>query len=257
MILWSILYNIALVYTIGYFFYVLLFTGDFDTRFFGSCIEIARNLPILVPLNLFWFKGYHIRDIVASFDHFTQSFSHVYLSGVKLTAPDGCRMKLFLVYFLLILAHTIHFLIDYYQPEDVDSVNGKSSASEVWSIVFEYATAILLTMMIPIYCTFCWAVDYELKLFFEYINALISTRVVPTYEHLDEFKRCYRKIADDIMFINQIFALYLSVVVVIVGQLIYGEAENLAMRILNFVIEAFAKDAEATEAKALTMPELR
>lgn len=240
---------------VGTFFHKLLFTGEFDNEFFQCCIEIPRNLPILIPLNIFWFKGYQLRNSVASFDHFTLSFSKIYLNGAKIIAPNGCRVKLFMVYATLIVTHTLHFLIDYYEIDDVEA----GEAPGVWSVVFEYSTAILLTLIIPIYCTFCWAVDYELKLFFEYVNVLITTRVVPTYEHFDEFKRCYRKIADDIMFINQLFAFYLTVIVVIVGQLVYGEAQNLGLRVLAVILDVFEADENTPEAKvkALTMPEIR
>ncbi|XP_037044593.1 uncharacterized protein LOC119080385 [Bradysia coprophila] len=259
MILLSVFYNLVLIYMIGYFFYVLLFTGKFDQMFETSCIEIVRNLPILVPLNLFWLKGYRIQNCVASFDHFTLSISRIYLSGAKITAPSGCRLKLLMVYALLILAHAIHYAIEYYQTDAVETLSDKSSASAIWSAVFEYSSAILMTLFIPIYCTFCWAVNYQLELFFEYVNVLINIRAVPTYEYFDQFKRCYRKIADDIMFVNQLFALYLSVVMVIVGQMIYGEASNLGMRILSIVIEMFTKGDDAAEAtvKTLALSEIR
>lgn len=241
---------------VGYFFYVLLFTGEFDGMFGRSCIEIARNLPIVVPLNLFWLKGYHVRNCVASFDQFTLSISKIYLNGAKITAPPGCRHKLVMVYVILILAHTVHYLTEYYQTDNAESF---TSASTVWSVVFEYSAAILMTMFIPIYCTFCWAVNYELELFFEFVRALISIRAPPTYEYFDEFKRCYRKIADDIMFINQLFALYLSVVMVIVGQLIYGQAANLGMRVVGIIIEMFTKGDEAAETTVtnLSVSEIR
>lgn len=244
---------------IGYFFYALLFTGELNELFMQCCIEILRNAPIVVPLNLFWMKGYHLRNCVASFDNFTLSISKIDVKGAKMVAPPGCRIKLFLIYLLLILVHTLHFVIQYHDSDNVESLSVKSSSATVWSVVFQYSTAILLTMMIPIYCTFCWAVDYQLKLLFEYVNVLICSGIVPTYEHFDEFKRCYRKIADDIMFINQVFAIYLSVVLVIIGQLVYGEAENLGLRVLNVIIAAFTKSDQAveTDVQTLTLPEIR
>lgn len=244
---------------IGYFFYVLLFTGELNELFVQCCIEILRNVPIVVPLNLFWIKGYHLQNCVASFDHFTLSVSKIDIKGVKIDAPPGCRIKMVLIYLTLILVHTLHFVIQYYDSVNVESLSIKSPSETVWSVIFEYSTAILLTMIIPIYCTFCWAVDYELKLLFEYVNVLICSGVVPKYEHFDDFKRCYRKIADDIMFINQVFAIYLSIVLVVIGQLVYGEAQNLGLRVLTIIIDSFTKDDQAieSEVKALTLPEIR
>lgn len=259
MILVSAFYNLVFIYTVGYFFHVLLITAEFNQHFGIACVDILRNLPIIVPLNLFWLKGYHMRNCVASFDHFTLSISKIYLSGAKITAPSGCRLKLFLVYVLLILTHTIHYVSEYYQNKDVETLADNTSVLTVWSTVFEYSSAILMTMVIPIYCTFCWAVNYQLELFFEYVNVLISIRAVPTYEYFDEFKKYYRKIADDIMFINQLFAIYLSVVIIIVGQLSYGQAANLGIRIVNIVIEIFTKGDDAAEAtaNALSLAEIR
>lgn len=261
MLIVSICYNLAFIYMVGNFFYVLLFTAVFDDLFVQCCVEILRNLPIIIPLNLFWINGYHLRNCIASFDHFTLSFSKIDVNGATITPPPGCRTKLVLVYFLLILVHTLHFLIQYYGTDavDVDTTSNKSSTAMVWSVVFEYSTAILLTLIIPIYCTFCWAVDYQLKLFFDYVNVLIFMGIVPTYAHFDEFKRCYRKIADDIMFINRLFAIYLSVVLVIIGQLVYGEVANLGLRIITILIEVFTKDDQATEAAVptLTLSEIR
>lgn len=248
---------------IGYFFHTLLFTGKFDEYFAQSCIEILRNSPIVIPLNIFWIKGYHLRNCVASFDSFTISISKIDMKGAKITAPSGCRVKLFMVYLTLILVHTLHFVIQYYDnysDSDVETLSTtKSSVGTVWSVVFEFSTAVLLTLIIPVYCTFCWAVDYQLKLFFEYVNVLICNRVVPNYEHFDEFKRCYRKIADDIIFINQVFAIYLSVVIVIIGQLVYGEVQSLGLRILKIIIDVFTKDEKEIEAgvQSLTLPEIR
>jgi len=182
------------------------------------------------------------------------------MNGEKIPEPPGCRVKLFLIYLVIILIHTLHFIVQMYDPDIAATLSNKSSGAFVWSVIFEYSTAILLTLIIPIYCTFCWAVDYELKLLFEYVNVLICTRAVPKYEHLDEFKRCYRKIADDIMFINQLFAIYLSVLIVIIGTLVYGEAQNLGLRVLNVVIKAFSgedESGETTGVQALTLLELR
>lgn len=268
----SIIYNISMIYMIGYFFYVLLFTAQFDALFIQTCLEIARNLPIIIPLNLFWIKGYHLRNCVASFDNFTIFLLNVNLNGVKIPPPPGCRVKLFLIYLIIILIHTLHFVIQYYDADIAETVPNeavpnetvpnetvpnKSPGAFVWSFIFGYSIAVLLTLIIPTYCTFCWAVDYELKLFFEYVNVLICTRVAPKYEHFDEFKRCYRKIADDIMFINQLFAIYLSVVIVIIWVIECAEAENLGLRVLNIVIQVFTGDDEKEGVKALTIFELR
>lgn len=257
MAIMSICYNFALIYMIGYFFYVLLFTAVFDDLFVVCCVEILRNIPIVIPVNMFWIKGYHLRNFVASFDHFTLSFSKIDVHGAKMSVPPGCRLKMIFVFFMLFLVHTLHFVIQFYGPLDVKTFSKQSSI--VWSVVFEFSTAILLTLIIPIYCTFCWAVDYELKLFFEYVNVLICTGMVPKYEHFDEFKRCYRKIADDIMFINKMFAIYLSIVIVIIGQLVFGEVESLVLRVLKILIDSFSRSDQATEAEVptLTLPETR
>lgn len=241
---------------IVYFFNVLLFTAEFDNIFMDCCIEIVRNLPIVIPLNLFWFNGYHIRNCIASFDNFTISILNINVNGAKIPAIPGCRVKLFLIYFVLILIHTLHFIIQHYDKDTIETFSNKSSGGYIWSVVFEYSSAILLTLVIPIYCTFCWAVDYELKLFFEYVNVLICRRVAAKYEHFDEFKRCYRKIADDIMFINQLFAIYLSVLIVIIGTIVYGEAQNLGLRVISIIMKAFSEDEETTT-QALTILELR
>lgn len=257
MLILSVVYNISIIYTIGYFFHVLLFTAQIDQFFMQCCTEILRNLPILIPLNLFWINGYHLRNCVASFDHFTVSILHIDMNGAKIPAPPGCRVKLFLVYLILILIHTLHFIIQYYDTDKVETFSNKSSTAVIWSVIFEYSTAILLTLIIPIYCTFCWAVDYELNLFFEYVNVLICKRIVPKYEHFDEFKRCYRKIADDIMFLNQLFAIYLSVLIGIIGLLVYEDAQNLGLRVLSIVLNAFSGNNKKEGVPALTLFELR
>ncbi|KAJ6639630.1 hypothetical protein Bhyg_12377 [Pseudolycoriella hygida] len=259
LVLLTIAYNCTFVYMIGYFFYVLLFTGELDAQFVECGIQILRNLPIIVPLNIFWIKGYSVRNCVASFDKFTLSISTIDTNGAIIKPPPGCRVKMFLVYIILIVAHVLHFLIQSYST-DISTLPNKSPTQTVWSVVFEYSTAILLTMIFPIYCTFCWAVNYQLNLFFEYVKVLISTQAAPKYEHFDEFKRCYRKIADDIMFVNQMFAIYLSVIFLIVGQLIFGELENLGMRLINIVMEIFTKDEETgskAQTQALSLPEIR
>lgn len=233
---------------------VLLVTAELDELFTQYCVEIFNNLPIVLPLNLFWIKGYHLQNFVLSCDNFTLSVFNIDMNGAKMTTPPGCRVKLFLVYVILILIHLIHYSITFSNfVDDLFHVNPPTGI--LWVLVFEYSIPILLTLILPIYCTFCWAVDYELKLFFEYVNVLIRGKIVPRFEHFDEFKRCYKKIADDIIFINQLFAIYLSVVLLIIGQVITGAIENLGVRVISLAIKAFTKDDEATE--ELTPVEVR
>lgn len=242
----SVLLNITVIYALGKLIYIVLIkaviTSDDVLDLLGG---LLRLVPVVIPLDMFWLWGYKLRNFVGSFDRVAALWKPIDGDGTEFAQIGTRRMKLALIYIMIICAHVLHYLSDFYHDDKPD-LSSQSIANQVWEVTMVYSTAILATLVLPIYCCFCWAVHYELEMTKEYIRSLVLVRVTPNYTHFDEFKKMSRKITDDILMINSIFSILFSVVVVILGVYIFGEVQNLGIIIANEAVATYTgKSKEA------------
>lgn len=238
----SILYNIAFIYYMGKFLHVLLFTAVLSEEVVGAVWYLIRVVPLVVTLDIFWLRGYKLGNFVASFDRVVVHWKPV--DGEKAEnnfAEIGKeRGKLIIVYGMIICIHGLHYVSVFFHDDRAD-FSGLSITNQFLQVALVDSIAILATLIMPIYCCFCWAIRYELAMTKEYIQSLIVCKAIPNYAHFDEFKKMSKKITDDVLTVNGTFSILLSAVMGVLGNYVWDEASHLGMTIFQEIVSAISK----------------
>lgn len=218
-------------YSFGNLFYEFVIKADPSSNISGDLNVLMQLGPIIVPINYIWLFGYTIRNLIESFDRVTIPITHSYhveLPVYVSTRPSG-RSTLFIMYFIIFVMYSVQFTLLYYRIRNGDT-NVKAAIEYVYNSVF-------YTLTFPVYATLCGAVRYEFQLLFSYINLLMEDKESTQMIYLDDFKRAYKMIADQILQINRHCSLYLSLVFLVISLSLYQEVMELGVKAIQIVTE--------------------
>ncbi|CAL8107316.1 unnamed protein product [Orchesella dallaii] len=201
----AVITNIHFFYTLGTLFNSLFIAGVYKESMLKDLYEFIIVLPVIIPLDYVWLRGFKINNIVTILDHKRRHYNDV-----------SCSYNIRLVVLMLIVfgIQTIRF-ISYKKYKGNDFL-------EIVDTTVSFTTDVFVSLMLPLYCAFCYAVKFEFMVIKSVIYKLISKQMRPTVSHLNQFKTLYTHAADHIVAINSLFSLYMSLVIlfIIVGTLI-------------------------------------
>ncbi len=104
---------------------------------------------------------------------------------------------------------------------------------EVVLNILEFSIDFFCALLLPLYCSFNYALRFQLYTVKAILYSLIGQRVTPNIQHLDMVKILYTQAADHIVLTNDVFSLYLSVALVILFIGTLFDANNLWKALLK------------------------
>ncbi|OXA63833.1 hypothetical protein Fcan01_01600 [Folsomia candida] len=236
-----LVFNIALFYALGRLVQTLIINGKVTLEFFDLVTTLFSILPIAVPLNLFWLKGYQLRNFIIFTSNETnliKAKKQVDAEGAEFDRISNKRTTLILIYVSILLIHVLDQVSNFY-TNDISKQANFAIQDQIWIVAMNYFIPVLSTFVLPIYACFCFLIRYQIDLAQEYVEALIKMNVGPTYDHFDEIKKMAKDILDSVMMTNSTFSIILSVVVIMVGFELWGEVGHLVLTLFNIALTAF------------------
>lgn len=236
----------------GYFLYLfsmlvknLFIDGVYAKEMLVHMMDFFRDIPVVLPLNYVWLKGYRINNMIGLLNLKQGRYSQL--------SCGGFRVKLIVLFLVIVAVHLIRFFsyAKYHMTDTTPNLKNLTGALASIDYAWSFSVDIFVTLMLPVYCAFCFAIRFELNVIKAIIYEMVSTRVTPTMVHLNKFKMLYTHAADHIDAVNGIFSSYMSIaiIVMIVGTI--ADAENLIMAVTGLSGSIFgnlfgklAKDGE-------------
>jgi len=215
----TVLVDLYTLFSIARILYDLLITGEIlIARLYQDLAILYRSLPLVVPLNLLWLRGFGLQTLIASFDNYfvpsgplvrgQQNSGDIMFTALnnnndhnikdmKIYSPKQYRLKFFVLYTLLITFHGL----DLATNDDVYRMSENKYSGITMAIkIIGFGQFILQTLCLPSYCTFCWAVRSEMELLFEYVKILLKCQTRPSFEHFHVIKTSCRWIFNQVRF---------------------------------------------------------
>ncbi|CAL8087910.1 unnamed protein product [Orchesella dallaii] len=214
LLIFTVLINMYVSYTFVDLFNNLFIRGSYEISMLSDVLDFIRYLPIAIPLNYVWLKGYKLNNLISLLDQVHRKYGRV-----------GCstfRIRLVLMLLIILVIHTVR----YFNYEKYLLTNKQDFRSVVGTLS-DFSLDIFCTLLLPLYCTFCYAIKFELLVIKGVIYDLMRKKVVPSVAHLNKFKALYTRAADHILQVNRLFSMYLSLALLILLVGTAADAENL------------------------------
>lgn len=207
LVLPTLLLNGYFAYELGTLIDNLFISGTYQFSMYYDLLALIRFLPVILPLNYVWFRGYHINNMICRLNHMHRKYGEVGYSF---------RLRLCIMLCGILVVHVIRYFI--YDKYMFNSVQNWGDVEEA----MEFSIDIFCSLLLPLYCTFCYAVRFQLLVIKGFIYKLIANRVVPQEGHLTKIKSLYTQAADNILVINDLFSKYISLalLILIIGTII-------------------------------------
>lgn len=211
--------NAYVIYIFGDIFNHLFITGTYEMSMIQDLLGFIRYIPVVVPLNYVWFRGFRINNMIILLNSIYGRYGGAGCGSVRL------RVILMLIVILGIQVIR-YFCYDRYE------LTGKPFLEVVLNIL-EFSIDFFCALLLPLYCAFNYALRFQFYTVKAILYSLIGQRVTPNIQHLDMVKILYTQAADHIVLTNDVFALYLSVALVILFIGTLFDANNLWKALLK------------------------
>jgi hypothetical protein len=133
--------NVWAIYLLGNIVISLFILGEVPKRFMSNIFELIETLPLITSVDLFWFKGFLLNDLINQLDYIS-------LESTKMTRP-GLTLKLLFIYAITFALHIIDYFTFGYKLK-------YGYSSESLTEYFEHLPhRVLFTFLPPLYITFC------------------------------------------------------------------------------------------------------
>lgn len=221
--------NIYVFYSIGNLFYECVIIANPGEGVISNISDLLLLGPVVIPIIYVWLYGFKIRNLIESFDTISIPVPHEYHVNLPVqvsTRPSG-RSTLYTMYFIIFAMFSVKFTLLHFRINE-DNTSWADELDTVFQSVF-------YTLMFPVYAAFCGAVTHEFQMLFSYINNLMNVQQPVQAIHLNELKRAYKIIADQILQINGHCSLYLSWVLLVCYLGLNAEARDLISKVIDIL----------------------
>ncbi len=141
LILVTLTINVWAIYLLGNIVISLFILGEVPKHFMNNIYELIETLPLIISVDLFWFKGFLLNDLINQLDYIS-------LESTKMTRPS-LTLKLLFIYAITFALHIIgYFTFDWKLKYGFTS----ESLTEYWE---HLPHRVLSTFLPPLYITFC------------------------------------------------------------------------------------------------------
>lgn len=222
----TVIVNIYFFYLFGTLIHSLFIAGVYESSMFSDLIDFLRDIPVVIPLNYIWLRGFRINNIVSLLNQKYRKYSQI--------ACGGYRLKLLVMMIVIACVHVIR-----YYSYNKYTFDANLSFFEIWRRVWELLVDVFVTLTFPVYCTFCYAIHFELRTIKALVYEMISKRVTPNVSHLNKFKTLYTHAADHIDAVNGCFSIYLSLTIALTIIGTFVDAEILIATVSTLVATMF------------------
>lgn len=221
----TVLVNIYFISLLATLIKSLFIDGVYKSTMFSDLIDFLRDIPVVIPLNYIWLRGFRINNIVSLLNQKYRKYTQINCGGY--------RLKLVVMMIITCGVHAIrYYSYKKYTFSDL-------SFFTVWKTVWEFSVDVFVTLTFPVYCTFCYAIRFELYTIKALVYEMISKRVKPNETHLNKFKILYTHAADHIDVVNGCFSVYLSVTIALTIIGTFVDAEILIASVVTVISSMF------------------
>lgn len=215
--------NAFVAFEIGKVFNSLFIQGEYSAELGWQLIYLLRCLPIVVPLNYIWLRGYKIRKMIQDWDYLYWKYQGYGIASIRVRLRVLLIMvAIFGVNVIRLITYTRHEL----ERDDMETMDKVE-------IVIEAILDMCINLFIPLYCTFCYAIKFQLLIVKAIIYQWIHQRCIPSLHHLNKIKQLYTGAANNILAVNGMFSLYLSVALFMIVYDTVADSENLGEGLLK------------------------
>ncbi|XP_054158647.1 uncharacterized protein LOC128956955 [Oppia nitens] len=171
----------------------LLFIGELHIYYIDVVIDMIDWLPIVVAIDMFWLKGYVVRQVVIKLDtvvitHFSQS-----------VPPATVIMKVSVLVLLVIVCHCISF----------STLQWKIDKGVTWlttqSYLYDLAHGCVSWFLMPVYIVFTMGIQLKYRQINDYLNHLTRISERPEQFHMKQIKFLFKTSATLIKRMNYTF----------------------------------------------------
>ncbi|CAG2109316.1 unnamed protein product [Medioppia subpectinata] len=227
----ALVLNAWLLVILGDIIYRLFILGHVPKDLWDTIFDFFEIIPIILTVDLFWSKGYLIRDVIAELD-----FDLITTRQIQ---SINIVFKLIVLIVICLAIHIIGYITFEYRLR-----TGYTFETKV-EYFGHLPHRVVNTFLIPVYITFASAIHFKYKQMNDFIKQLVNTSEAPELMHLREIKCLFKTNAKLISRVNNAFNLVMTTFFIIILVGIIRDSFYTFYAILAYI--SFTKSTENGE----------